>query len=98
MDTTYFGMAPNGALPETTPVSEAATLQDDLRRAKIEPFGWVINKSLAASGTLDPLLSARIRHELAQIQRVRDGLAKRTYMLSWRATPPVGIVELSCLT
>ncbi|MGZ3416160.1 MAG: arsenical pump-driving ATPase, partial [Isosphaeraceae bacterium] len=35
-------------LPETTPVSEAAALQDDLRRAGIEPFGWVINKSLAA--------------------------------------------------
>ena len=85
-------------LPETTPVSEAATLQDDLRRAKIEPFGWVINKSLVASGTNDPLLSARIRHELMQIQRVRDGLAKRSYMLPWRATPPVGVGELSSLT
>ena len=85
-------------LPETTPVSEAATLQDDLRRAKIEPFGWVINKSLAASGTRDPLLSARIRHEVAQIKRVCSGLAKRAYMLSWRTTPPVGIEELSSLT
>jgi arsenite-transporting ATPase len=85
-------------LPETTPVSEAATLQDDLRRAKIEPFGWVINKSLAASGTGDPLLSARIRHELVQMKRVRNGLAKRVFMLPWKATPPVGVDELASLT
>ena len=26
-------------LPETTPVSEAGALQDDLRRAGIEPYG-----------------------------------------------------------
>ena len=38
-------------LPETTPVSEAAALQDDLRRARIEPYAWVVNRSLAAAGT-----------------------------------------------
>lgn len=26
-------------LPETTPISEAAALQEDLRRAGVEPFG-----------------------------------------------------------
>ena len=31
------------ALPETTPVSEAAALQEDLRRAHIEPWAWVVN-------------------------------------------------------
>ena len=46
-------------LAELTPVSEAAALQDDLRRAGIEPFGWVINASLTGSGTHDPLLLAR---------------------------------------
>ena len=85
-------------LPETTPVSEATTLQDDLRRAKIEPFAWLINKSLATTETHDPLLSTRIRNEVKQIERVRDGLAKRAYMLPWRATPPIGVVELSSLT
>ena len=39
---------------ETTPVAEAAELQEDLRRAGVEPFGWVINASLAASGTRRP--------------------------------------------
>ena len=40
-------------LPETTPVSQAQALQEDLRRAKIEPFAWVINKSVLVAGTKD---------------------------------------------
>ena len=72
-------------LPETTPVSEAAALQDDLRRARIEPFAWVINRSLAAPGTADPVLAARARAELAQIARVQDGLARRLAIVPWRA-------------
>lgn len=48
-------------LPEATPVHEAAALQDDLRRAQIEPFAWVINQSFAESGSRDPLLVARGR-------------------------------------
>ena len=58
-------------LPEITPVSEAAALQEDLRRAKIEPFAWVINRSLLASGTQDPLLRQRLIGERKQIERVR---------------------------
>ena len=78
------------ALPEVTPVSEAASLQQDLRRARIEPFAWVVNRSLMASGSRDPVLSSRIARELEQIERVK-GLAKRTYLVPWVAVPPVGI-------
>jgi arsenite-transporting ATPase len=85
-------------LPETTPVSEAAALQDDLRRAGIEPFGWVINKSLAASPTRDPLLRLRLVRERTQIARVRNGLAKRVFMIGWRSTPPIGVDELRALS
>lgn len=46
-------------LPQTTPVLQAEALQQDLRRARIEPYAWVINKSILASGTRDPLLVAR---------------------------------------
>jgi arsenite-transporting ATPase len=81
-------------LAETTPVSEAAALQADLRRARIEPFGWVVNRSLAAAGTSDPVLAARARAELAQIARVHDGLARRMAIVPWCATPPVGRVAL----
>lgn len=84
-------------LPETTPVSEAADLQDDLRRARIEPYAWVINKSLASSGTRDVLLASRIRGELVQIDRVGSQLAKRLFMLPWQSRPPVGIQELEAL-
>ena len=45
-------------LPEVTPVSQAAALQEDLRRAHIEPHAWVLNKSVLAAGTHDPLLAA----------------------------------------
>ena len=85
-------------LPETTPVSEAAALQEDLRRANIEPFGWVINKSLAATGTHDPLLRLRIIGERTQIARVQHRLASRTYVLGLRNKPPVGVDELRALT
>lgn len=86
------------ALPETTPVSEAASLQDDLRRARIEPWAWVVNRSLAQTGTTDPLLQRRIRGEAAQIERIRGGLAQRLYLLPFLAEPPVGIPRLLALT
>jgi arsenite-transporting ATPase len=85
-------------LPETTPVSEAAALQDDLRRAGIEPFGWVINKSLTASGTHDPLLRLRLVGERTQIARVQNGLAKRAFIIGWQSKPPIGIGDLRTLS
>lgn len=82
-------------LPETTPVSEAGALQEDLRRASIEPYGWVVNKSMAITGTRDPLLRARITGEAAQIERVKRDFARRVYGLDFRAVAPVGLPELS---
>jgi arsenite/tail-anchored protein-transporting ATPase len=41
-------------LPETTPASEAGALQEDLRRAKIEPFAWVITAVSSAAGLRNP--------------------------------------------
>lgn len=84
-------------LPEATPVSQAAALQEDLRRAQVEPFAWVMNKSLFASGTIDPVLTARMRSEQKQFERVRSGLAKKIFVLPWQVTPPIGISELSKL-
>lgn len=85
-------------LPEVTPVSEAAALQQDLRRAHIEPYAWVINRSLAASGTHDPLLAGRIVHEQAQMARVRETLAQRSYVVPWTPHAPVGLAALEALT
>jgi len=82
-------------LPETTPVSQAAALQDDLRRAMVEPYAWVVNKSIIGSGTTDPVLTARLYSEEKQVERVRSGLAKKIFVLPWQAIPPIGINELS---
>ncbi|MFZ6185329.1 arsenical pump-driving ATPase [Nannocystis pusilla] len=84
-------------LPEVTPVSQAAALQDDLRRANIEPWAWVINKSVAASGTSDPLLQARLAGERRQVARIAGGLARRTFVLPWLPEPPVGVEALETL-
>jgi len=84
-------------LPEVTPVSQAAALQDDLRRASIEPYAWVLNKSVLAAGTHDPLLAARLAGERKQMERMSAGLAKRIFILPWLTRPPIGFVELSKL-
>ncbi len=84
-------------LPEVTPVSQAAALQDDLRRARIEPYAWVLNKSVLAAGTHDPLLQARLAGERKQIDRMSSGLAQRLYALPWLSMPPIGLSELSKL-
>ena len=85
-------------LPEVTPVSQAAALQDDLRRASIEPWAWVVNKSIAATGTTDPLLLARLAGERRQMERIANGLARRSFALPWLAQPPVGVEALAALT
>ena len=64
--------------PETTPVLEATRLQDDLKRAGIMPWGWIVNASLAAAQTYDPLLVRRAEDEIGQIERVRSGLTQRS--------------------
>jgi arsenite-transporting ATPase len=85
-------------LPETTPVLEAAALQDDLRRAEIEPFAWVINASLAAARPRDPILVQRAAAEVAQIRRVCDQLAGRVAVIPFQAEEPVGPALLRRLT
>src|SRR5271169_4608325 len=80
-------------LAETTPVSQASALQEDLRRAHIEPYAWVINKSLLAAGTRDWLLRQRLLGEQKQIDRVREAMAKKVFFVPW-ASPPIGLSAL----
>jgi arsenite/tail-anchored protein-transporting ATPase len=81
-------------LAEPTPVTEAAQLQDDLRRARIEPFAWIINSSLAAAGSTDPLLQQRIQGERAQIAAVERDHARRVVIVPWQTEEPVGVERL----
>jgi arsenite-transporting ATPase len=84
-------------LPEATPVHEAARLQDDLERAGITPYAWVINQSFCATGTRDPVLAERGALELRYIAEVRDKLAPRLALIPWQAEPPVGAEGLQRL-
>lgn len=85
-------------IPEATPVHEAARLQEDLRRAEIEPFAWVINQSLVPLAVTDPTLKSRRRHELPFVNEVSSQLAQRTALISWQADPPTGADGLRRIT
>ena len=61
-------------LAETTPVLEAAGLQDDLRRAGIDPWAWIVNNSLAAARPTSHLLQRRAMAEVEQIEAVADSI------------------------
>jgi len=81
-------------LAETTPVLEAAGLQEELRRAGIEPWAWLINNSLSATSTSSRLLKQRAAFELAQIEAVRTSHAKRVVLVPMQIDEPVGIERL----
>jgi len=84
-------------LPEATPVHEAAALQEDLRRAHIEPFAWVINQSLLHSGSCDPLLQRREEAEHRYLREVVEKQSTRTAWLPWQAQEPTGPDALALL-
>ena len=81
-------------LPEATPVHEASALQDDLRRAGIEPFAWIVNQSFAGLQTSDPLLRRRAANEIPYLHEVADSLASRASLLRWQPEEPVGPAAL----
>lgn len=68
------------SLPETTPMREAAALQEDLKRAGIGTFAWVINQSLSMQQNLkDPLLKSRALAEVEVINKIDEILTERIY-------------------
>lgn len=81
-------------LAEATPVHEAAQLQEDLRRAGIEPFAWVVNQSFAGTGITDPVLEERGVRERPHLSEVRERLAVRVAWAPWYPEPPVGRARL----
>ena len=83
-------------LAETTPVLEAQGLQEDLERAGIHPWAWVINNSISAAHPEAPFLRQRAASEAGPIQQVR-ALADRIALVSLRATEPTGEKRLAAL-
>ena len=81
-------------LAETTPVLEAAHLQQDLRRAGIEPWAWVVNNSVAVAQVTSPLLRQRAHNELREIDAVATQHARRYAVVPLLAQEPVGVQRL----
>jgi arsenite-transporting ATPase len=85
-------------LAETTPVLEAANLQEDLRRAGIEPWAWVVNNSIAATSTNSPFLRRRATNELHEIEAVKNKYAKRYAVVPLLSEEPIGVKRLLALS
>ncbi|NTU54342.1 MAG: arsenical pump-driving ATPase [Chlorobiaceae bacterium] len=81
-------------LAEPTPVLEAAGLQDDLRRAGIEPWAWVINNSVASSKPHSPLLKQRALNELREIEVIAARHARRYAIVPLLKQEPIGTAQL----
>jgi arsenite/tail-anchored protein-transporting ATPase len=85
------------AVPEATPVHEAARLQADLARSGITPTAWVLNQSLTAAKPTDPVLAARAASEHRYLTEVATTLAERLVILPRVAEAPTGADRLRAL-
>ncbi|UYT88683.1 arsenical pump-driving ATPase [Priestia megaterium] len=77
-------------LAEATPVLEASRLQEDLKRAEIAPKWWVVNQSLYATDTIDPVLKGRSQAEKAWIKKVREELTSHCAIVPWQPEEKIG--------
>ncbi|MED4213161.1 arsenical pump-driving ATPase [Priestia megaterium] len=77
-------------LAETTPVLEASRLQVDLKRAEITPKWWVVNQSLYATDTVDPVLKGRAQAEGAWIKKVSEELTSNCAIIPWQPEEKIG--------
>ncbi len=84
-------------LPENTPVHEAQKLQEDLRRAEIEPFAWIMNRSFINTGTDDPILLQRANAERKMVQEVQSDIAKQVFLVPWQVEELIGPKNLAYL-
>jgi arsenite-transporting ATPase len=70
-------------IPEATPIHETALLQDDLARAGIIPFAWVVNQCLTPHSLSDPLLVARQNEELLRLHEIAGYKTTRSAIVAW---------------
>ena len=60
----------------------------------MEPYAWLINRSLAATQTTDPVLRARAASEAREMERVNDTHSQRVFIAPCSAEDPVGPAAL----
>lgn len=83
-------------LAEPTPVLEAAELQDDLERAGIHPWAWIINNSIAAAHPRSAFLRQRAVAEIDQITAAAAH-TERIAVIPLLADEPIGERRLAAL-
>ncbi|ARZ62362.1 arsenical pump-driving ATPase [Bacillus thuringiensis] len=84
-------------LAEATPVHEASRLQEDLKRADINPKWWVINQSFYATHTSDSVLRGRAQSEIKWIQAVQKESQNNCVIIPWQSDDIVGYEKLKAL-
>lgn len=85
-------------LPEITRVREATALQDELQRAGITPWAWIMNQSLNGLDPASGLLRMRAGGEVLHLHHVRDDLATRSAMVPLQRIEPRGVSGLARLS
>ncbi|HDR4464133.1 arsenical pump-driving ATPase [Bacillus cereus group sp. MYBK249-1] len=81
-------------LAEATPVHEASRLQEDLKRADINPKWCVINQSFYATHTSDFVLRGRAQSEIQWIQEVQKESQNNCVIIPWQSEDIVGYEKL----
>ncbi len=81
-------------LAEPTPVLEAHALQEELRRAGIEPWAWIVNNCVASSAPHSMLLRQRAHNELREITAIATRYAGRMAIVPLLRHEPTGVSRL----
>lgn len=71
------------SLAEATPTHEAKDLQEDLQRAGITPYAWLINRSFSLTKSSNNLLCQKGLNELKYINEVKNDLSKNIVVSPW---------------
>lgn len=72
-------------LPEATPTHEAKDLQEDLKRAGIKPYAWIINRSFALTNSSNNLLCQKALNEIKYVNEIKNTLSSKTLIVSWKS-------------
>lgn len=76
---------PASNLQDVFQLYESMRLADDLDRANMAHSWWVINQSLLATHTNNPILASRANNETAWINKVDQLSAGQYNVISWQA-------------
>lgn len=65
-------------LPEATPIQEATDLHNDLLRAQMTPYAWVVNQTLVSVEVKRPVLCSKKRNEIKLVEQLIEKVPRMT--------------------